>query len=79
MMKTIAVYVDDDTYRRACVRAAERNSSVTGLIRQFLDELAREGGTWEELKREEAALRASIPSFRASDRVSRDESHAREI
>ena len=78
VMKTITVSVDDETYRRACVRAAERGSSLAALIRQFLDELAREDGDRVQLKREEAALRASIRSFRASDRISRDEIRERD-
>lgn len=78
-MKTITIAVDDDTYRRASMRAVEYGSSVAALIRQFLDELARDEGDRKQLKQEEAALRASIRSFRASDRVLRDESHERDI
>lgn len=76
-MKNITVSVDDDTYRRARMKAAEHDTSVSALVKQFLTELAREESETERLKREEAELRASIRSFRASDRLSRDDIHGR--
>jgi post-segregation antitoxin (ccd killing protein) len=75
-MKNITVSVDDTTYRRARMKAAERDTSISALVKQFLNELAQESET-ERLKREEAELRASIRSFRASDRLSRDDIHGR--
>jgi hypothetical protein len=69
--------VDDETYRRARVRAAELETSVSALVRTFLVELAQEESEAERLKRQEQALRARITTFRASDRVSRDQLHAR--
>jgi len=59
------------------MKAAERDTSVSALVKQFLNELAREESESERLKREEAELRASIRSFRASDRLSRDDIHGR--
>lgn len=76
-MKNITVSVDDTTYRRARMKAAERDTSVSALVKQFLNELAQEESETERLKREEAELRASIRSFRASDRLSRDDIHGR--
>ncbi len=76
-MKNITVSVDDETYRRARIKAAERDASVSALVRQFLVELAREESEAEKLKREEAALRASITDFRGADRLSRDDVHGR--
>lgn len=76
-MKNITVSVDDDIYRRARIKAAERDSSISALVRQFLIDLARDESEAERLKREEAALRASIRTFRASDRLSRDDVHER--
>lgn len=58
--------------------AAQRNTSVSALVKRFLLELGSgEIGT-ERLKREERALRERITAFRASDRVSRDELHHRD-
>ncbi|HEX2888539.1 hypothetical protein [Vineibacter terrae] len=76
-MKNITVSVDDETYRRARIKAAERDVSVSALVRQFLIELAREESEAEKLKREEAALRALITDFRGADRLSRDDVHGR--
>jgi hypothetical protein len=77
-MKTITVSVDDETYRRASLRAAQRGTSVTALVGQYLTELAASECDFEQLKREEQELRARIRGFSASDRLSRDAVHERD-
>jgi uncharacterized protein YdaU (DUF1376 family) len=76
-VKNITVSVDDDTYRRARIRAAERDTSVSALVRTFLVELAAGESETERLKREERALRATIASFSAAERLAREDLHAR--
>ena len=76
-MKNITVSVDDETYRRARMKAAEQDTSVSALVRRFLAALAQEESDAERLRREERALRARIKTFRAADRLSRDDAHAR--
>jgi uncharacterized protein YdaU (DUF1376 family) len=76
-MKNITVSVDDDTYRRARMAAAQRDTSVSALVKQFLVEIASGESETERLKREERALRDRIAAFRASNRLSRDELHDR--
>jgi hypothetical protein len=76
MMKNITVTVDEETYRLARVKAAEQDTSVSAMVKAFLTDVANGGSHVEKLKREEAALRASIRSFRAGDRLSRDEIHS---
>ena len=76
-MKNITVSVDDETHRRARIKAAERDTSVSALVKQFLVALASDEGTAEHLARDEQALRARIRNFSASDRLSRDELHDR--
>lgn len=76
-MKNITVSVDDDVYRRARVKAAERDTSVSALVRQFLVDLASEGSEFERLKRLEETLRKQITDFDGSNRLSRDEVHDR--
>ena len=76
-MKNITVTVDDETYRKARVKAAERDTSVSALVKQFLTELAAGESDAERLRREERALRERIRSFRATDRVSREDAHRR--
>jgi uncharacterized protein YdaU (DUF1376 family) len=76
-MKNITVSLDDDIYRRARIIAAERDTSISALVKQFLVALGSGESQAERLKREERALRERITAFRASDRVSRDELHDR--
>jgi plasmid stability protein len=76
-MKNITVSVDDNVYRQARIKAAERDTSVSALVKQFLTELAAEEGHQERLLRQERELRARVTSFSASDRLSRDELYDR--
>jgi uncharacterized protein YdaU (DUF1376 family) len=76
-MKNITVTVDDDTYRKARIKAAERETSVSALVKHFLIELAGSESATERLKREGRALRERIGSFRAADCLSRDDVHGR--
>jgi hypothetical protein len=76
-MKNITVTVDDETYRRARIKAAERDTSVSALVKHFLAELAGSESDAERLKREERALRDRIGSFRAADRLPREDVHGR--
>ncbi|MFZ5932421.1 MAG: hypothetical protein ACOY15_14570 [Pseudomonadota bacterium] len=78
-MKNITVSVDDETYRRARIKAAEKDTSVSALVKQFLNDIASGETQNERLKREEKALRAAIRDFRATDNISRDELHQREL
>ena len=77
IMKNITVSVDEETYRRARVRAAEQGASLSALVRAFLNGLGGAETDAERLKREEAALRGRIGRFRAADRLGRDELHER--
>lgn len=76
-MKNITVSVDDETYRRARMKAAERDTSVSALVRQFLTEFAAEKSDRERLLDLERNLRARVTNFSASDRLSRDELYDR--
>ncbi len=78
-MKNITVSLDDDVYRRARMIAAQRDTSVSAMVKRFLVELARGESEVERLKREERALRERVTDFRASDRLSRDVLHEREL
>jgi plasmid stability protein len=76
-MKNITVSVDDETYRRARIRAAERGASVSSLVRDFLNGLADPESEAERLKRDERALRERVTRFSAGARLSRDAVHER--
>lgn len=71
-MKNITVSVDDETYRRARIKAAEQDTSVSALVRKFLTEMAGAETEFERLKREEKEIRAGIKGFSAADRLPRD-------
>ena len=77
-MKNITVSVDDEVYRRARVRAAELDTSVSAMVRKFLNELAEGDTDFQRRKRAQAQALASIRAFRAGDRLTRDEVHARD-
>jgi len=55
--------------------AAQRDTSVSALVKRFLLELG--SGETERLKRQERELRERITDFNASDRLSRDDVHRR--
>lgn len=76
-MKNITVTVDDETYRQARIKAAERDTSVSALVKHFLAELAVGESDNGRLKREERALRERIATFRAADRIPREDLHRR--
>jgi predicted transcriptional regulator len=76
-MKNITVSLDDETYRRARMIAAHRDTSVSALVKRFLVDLASGETEFERLKRLEQAVREQIVDFDGSDRLSRDEIHDR--
>jgi hypothetical protein len=77
-MRNITVSVDDETYKRARAAAAERNTSVSALVKNYLEQLASDETESERLKRNEREIRSRISAFNASDNLSRDELHSRE-
>jgi hypothetical protein len=77
-VKNITVSLDDQIYRRARVVAAERGTSLSALVRAYLENLGSGESESDRLKKAERALRAQITGFRASDRLSRDQLHERD-
>lgn len=76
-MRNITVSVDDEVYRRARVRAAELDTSVSAVVRELLTRFATEDAEFDRRLRLQRDTLSSIRSFRASDRLSRDEAHDR--
>jgi len=79
-MKNITVSLDDEIYRRARIKAAEQNSSVSALVRGFLVQLTTGETETERRKRLQAETIAAIraqQTFRAANRLSRDDLHDR--
>jgi hypothetical protein len=76
-VKKITLSLPDHVYRQARVKAAERDTSLNTLVREFLIELTGKGTDFERRKRLQDEAIASIKSFRAGDRLSRGEIHDR--
>ena len=78
-MRNITVAVDDDTYRRARIAAAERDTSVSALVKVYLQQLASKETEPERLRRQAREIRSQIRNFSASNRLSRQEVHGRTL
>ena len=92
-MRNITVSVDDDTYRQSRIRAAELDTSVSALVRDFLERLVRDRtdergahGLDAETERERRGrllnevfedICATRGDFRAADNTSREALHDR--
>jgi hypothetical protein len=77
-VRNITVSVDDETYKRARVVAAQLDTSVSALVKAYLEQFASHETETERLKRQEREIRSQLSAFKASDRLSRDELHSRE-
>ena len=77
-MKNITVSLPDDVYRRARIKAAEHDTSVSALVREFLMKLAEDQTDFIRRKQLQNEIIASIREFSADDRVSRDKIHDRD-
>jgi plasmid stability protein len=76
-VKNITVSLPEEVYRRARIKAAERDTSVSALVRDFLMSLAQEESEFDRRKRLQAEVLGSIRSFMAGDRLPREEVHGR--
>ena len=79
-MKAIMVTVDDGIHRRARIKAAELDTSVSAVLREFLIRWSGEETEFERLERlgrlQDVTLN-DIDTFSAGDRLSRDDVHSR--
>ena len=76
-MKNITVAIADDVYRRARVRAAERGTSVSAAVRDFLIRWSGQETEFDRRKRLQNETLRDVDTFRAGDRLSREEIHRR--
>jgi post-segregation antitoxin (ccd killing protein) len=65
-MRNITVTVDDATYKRARIAAAELDTSVSALVKTYLEKLASRETETDRLKRQEREIRSQIKAFGAS-------------
>ena len=76
-MKNITVSLPDEVYRRARIKAAKRDTSVSALVREFLMSLGQDESDFTRRKRLQAEVLASVKKFRAAERLTREEAHER--
>ena len=76
-MKNLTVSLPDEVYRKARVKAAERNTSLSSLVREFLESLADDEGEFRRLERLQEESYARVEHFEASHRAKRDELYRR--
>ncbi len=78
IVKNITVAVPEDIYRKARIKAAELDTSVSALVREFLVNLGSDESDFDRRKRLQDEVIETIKFFRARDRLSRDELHDRD-
>ncbi|MBI4873738.1 MAG: hypothetical protein HY822_03785 [Acidobacteria bacterium] len=75
-MKNVTVSLPDDVYRRARIRAAEEDSSLSALVQRLLVAYTRQESDFERRKRLQAEVLGAIAEYRAGDRLTREEIHS---
>ena len=84
-MRNITVSVDEETYRRSRIKAAEIGTSVSALVRAYLSDLGEHGAPesrFDRLRRLQdetlEAIRSRGGGLRAADNLPRDALHQRD-
>jgi hypothetical protein len=79
-VKNITVSVPDDVYRDARVHAAERESSVSALVAEYLRSLSDRNAARARMREKRRQILERVPAgFSGSDRLSRDELYERAL
>lgn len=78
-MRNITLSVPDDVYRAARIRAAERGSSVSALVAEYLRALSAPDSEFVRLEAQQREVQQEIERFTAGDRLDRDELHGRAV
>ena len=78
-MKNITVTVPDDVYRNARIRAAERGTSVSALVGEYLRSLSERQAAFSRLEAQQQQVQREIRRFRARDRLDREQLHDRAV
>lgn len=78
-MKNLTVAVPDDVYRTARIRAAERGTSVSALVADYLRSLDSDAAEFQRLASLQASIVAELAGFRGADRLDREGVHDRAV
>lgn len=76
-VKNLTVTVPDDVYREARIRAAERGTSVSAMVAEFLRAMSGPSTEFLRLRDLQRTITAELADFSATDRLGRDEVHDR--
>jgi plasmid stability protein len=76
-MANLTITIDDEVLRRARMRAVEQDTSVNGVVREYLEAYAAAGQTWEQVAAVILRLSEQARSGRGEARWTRDELHER--
>ena len=79
LVKNITLSVPEDVYRQARIRAAERDTSISALVAEYLRSLSGRETKFSRLEAKQREVRDGIDRFRAGDRLDRDALHARAV
>jgi plasmid stability protein len=75
----ITVSVPDDVYRAARISAAERGSSVSALVAEYLRSLSEREAEFARLEAQQRRIQSQIARFSARERLDREELHGRAV
>ena len=78
-MANVTVSLPEDVYRRARIRAAEQNTSVSAMVRQILIDVGTAETDFERRRRLQDQVLDSLGHFSASHRLTRDQVHDRAL
>lgn len=75
----ITLTVPEDVLRTARIRAAERSTSVSAMVREFLVSLAEPDAEFRRLEQVQESVIREIQAFDGGDRMTREELHDRAV
>jgi len=78
-VKKVTISLPNDVYRTACLRAAERNTTVSALVHDFLGSLGHDESDLERRRRLQHRVIAGIRSFQGCNRLTRAQVHDRPL
>lgn len=81
-MKNITVSVPEDVYRRARVAAAEQGTSVSALVKAYLESISQKDKEFLRLERQQNSALARVAlhgGLDMNENLTRDELHDREL
>jgi plasmid stability protein len=78
-VRNITVAVPDEVYRQARIRAAQKGTSVSGLVTEYLRSISERELEVARLEEEQRRVQRTIKRFSARDRLDRDRIHDRAL